>query len=56
MFEDREDGNRFVMVEEWKDEDAVEGDNEREDFEAFVEVAGELLSEAVNVVKRERRD
>ncbi|WP_259457892.1 putative quinol monooxygenase [Salipaludibacillus neizhouensis] len=51
LYEDTEKSNVFVMVEEWKDEDAVEFHFETAHFKAFGEASQGKLEEAPEVVK-----
>ncbi|MFD2617235.1 putative quinol monooxygenase [Terrilactibacillus laevilacticus] len=49
LFEDVSDPNTFIMVEEWKDEEAVHIHNQEPHFRAFGEKSGEFLSEPMKV-------
>ncbi|WP_268503841.1 putative quinol monooxygenase, partial [Bacillus paralicheniformis] len=48
--------NTFVMLEQWKDQNAIDAHNQTEHFQAFVQAAGDLLSEPLNVVKTHTPD
>ena len=56
LFEDTEHANTFVMLEQWKDQDALDAHNQTDHFQAFVQAAGDLLSEPLNVVKTHTTD
>ncbi|MEC1260665.1 putative quinol monooxygenase [Bacillus swezeyi] len=51
LFEDVENANTFVMLEQWKDEEALNAHNQTEHFQTFVQAAGDLLAEPLNVVR-----
>ncbi|RSL33319.1 antibiotic biosynthesis monooxygenase [Salibacterium salarium] len=51
LYEDTEDSNTFVMVEEWKDEDAVAYHFETPHFKDFGKLSEELLQEPPHVIK-----
>lgn len=51
LFEEAGIPNTFMMVEEWKDDEAVKSHNQAEHFQAFGRMAAELL-DAPLAVKR----
>lgn len=44
LFQDPKDGNSFVMVENWKDMEAVQAHNTSSHFQKFSAAAKEMLS------------
>ncbi|WFA05772.1 MULTISPECIES: putative quinol monooxygenase [Bacillus] len=51
LFENTEEANTFVMLEQWKDQEALDAHNQTEHFQTFVKQAGDLLAEPLNVVR-----
>ncbi|WP_445490818.1 putative quinol monooxygenase [Niallia sp. 03133] len=51
LYEDVDALNTFIMVEKWKDEQAVKAHNQESHFTNFVVKAEEFLSEPLDVAK-----
>ncbi|MTT31903.1 antibiotic biosynthesis monooxygenase [Terrilactibacillus sp. BCM23-1] len=49
LFEDVSNPNTFIVVEEWKNEEAVKIHNQEPHFRAFGEKSGEFLLEPMKV-------
>ncbi|MBM7570886.1 putative quinol monooxygenase [Aquibacillus albus] len=50
LFEDTEIHNTFIMVEEWKDQSAIDFHNQTTHFKQFGQVAGDFFLEPPEVV------
>ncbi|NMO94349.1 putative quinol monooxygenase [Paenibacillus lemnae] len=49
LYEDVSSPGRFVMIEEWKDEQAIEQHNQTEHLTGFFAYARDVLTEPVNI-------
>lgn len=53
LYEDTQQVNHFVMVEEWKDQEATEFHRGTDHFKRFIQNAKDLLSEPLRVKRYE---
>lgn len=53
LFEKIGEENTFVMLEQWKDEEAMKSHNATDHFQGFVAKAKDLLSAPLDVVRTE---
>ncbi|MBT2573224.1 antibiotic biosynthesis monooxygenase [Bacillus sp. ISL-51] len=56
LFEKAGEENTFVMLEKWKDEEAMKFHNGTEHFQGFVAKGKELLNAPLDVVRTELAD